>query len=188
MAEGTQRITVPCCEACRKAGEPDDAVVRNLLISTAEAELHGHGNGILSEKRNRSFVKDRKQLPKILDTMKLANVESPSGYRLGVAPAFDLNRPEFDRFFLRMSRALLHEVLNSGFVDCSAEWHPILDFHFRSAFFQCATVRREVSTEFAFAAHQGNQKGVWFWLMTLFGKDFLVRLSVADGIDNQAAR
>jgi len=181
LAEGTQRITVPCCETCRRAGEADDAFVRNLLVSSVEAESNGYGNGFLSEKRNRSFVKDRTMLPKIVETMKLARVELPDGSYLSVAPAFELNRPECDRFFKRMGRALLHEAMNTGFVDCSIDWNPHSDFGFKRAFLQRATVVREVSPEFAFAAHQGKQEGVWFFLMTFFGRDFIFRL-VANGV------
>src|SRR5436309_2883728 len=32
------RITVPCCESCKLADEPNDAKARNLIISTMQAE------------------------------------------------------------------------------------------------------------------------------------------------------
>jgi hypothetical protein len=152
--------------------------VRNLLISTAEAEWHGHGDGILSRKRNRSFLKDRKMLSRVVDTMKIVQLNPRSGSEIGAFAAFDLNRPEFDQFFERMSRALLHEMNDTGFVDCSVRWNPLSDFGFKAAFMQRATVVREVSQEFGFAAHQGEHESVWFFLMTFFGKGFLVRMAV----------
>jgi hypothetical protein len=116
-----QRITVPCCEACRLQHETNDAFVRNLLISTIEAEPHQAVQSQLGTRRNRSF-RDRQQLKAVLNHMALADVHSKAGIYLGSAPAFNFDSPRMDSFFHRLARGLLHEETQTGFVQSRIEW------------------------------------------------------------------
>jgi hypothetical protein len=177
IPHGVQLITVPCCETCRKAGEKDEAFVRNLFISTAEAELQNGQETFLSRKRNRSFVKDRRQLQRIIKTLRPVELKSPAGLYFGRAVAFDFNAPEMDRFFLRMSKALRHREVVPGFVECSVQWHPITESGIRGEFLRRATIRHQIAIEFEFAGYS-SPDCAWLWLITLHGKDFLVRQSM----------
>jgi hypothetical protein len=121
-APNAARITVPCCESCRRKGESNEQVVRNLFISTVQAESHPIVSGQLGGKRDRSFAYDRQQAERLISLMRPASVHSSSGQFIGVAPAFDLNNPLVDEFLLRIVRALLHEEKECGFVDCTVAW------------------------------------------------------------------
>jgi hypothetical protein len=112
MPQNTQRITVPCCEVCRLEGQDDEALYRNLLISTLESERNGIARK-LSAKRDRSFNEDYTQLQKAVAHMKPVRVKTPLGVML--VPAFDFDTPEMNRFVLRMCRALLHAETKCGF-------------------------------------------------------------------------
>ena len=119
-------ITVPCCEPCRRRDEINDALVRNLLISTCEAEPHQAVQSQLASTRNRSF-KRPSQLKAVLRQMTQADVHSPGGIYLYSAPAFNLDSPVMDSFFHRVARGLLHEERRCGFVPCTTRWRPNRD-------------------------------------------------------------
>jgi len=118
-----KRITVPCCERCRVGSASGDAVARNLIISTAEAEPHRVIESQLAPARNRAF-KRHGQLPAVVKHMVPADAYSPGGIYLRSAPAFNLNTPVIDAFIHRIVRGLLHEEKKSGFAPCSIEWRP----------------------------------------------------------------
>lgn len=115
------RITVPCCEPCRRRDETNDALVRNILISTREAEPHHAVQGQLAGARNRSFYHPS-QLRAVLQHMTQADVHSAGGIYLGSAPAFDFGSSVMDGFLHRVTRALLHEEQKCGFVPSTIEW------------------------------------------------------------------
>jgi hypothetical protein len=114
-------ITVPCCEPCRRRDEINDALVRDLLISTREAEPHQAVQSQLASARNRSF-KRPSQLRAVLRHMTQADVHSPGGIYLRSAPAFNLDSLVMDSFFERVARGLLHEERRCGFVSCTTQW------------------------------------------------------------------
>lgn len=111
----TQLITVPCCEACRRAGESDEALYRNLFISTRESERHPIAQK-LAEKRDECFEGDFSQVQLAVKHMVPVRVTTPKGSF--VAAGFDFDSPPLQRFVLRMCRALLHKETKSGFVEC----------------------------------------------------------------------
>ena len=82
------RITVPCCETCRVNRGKNDGRVRNILISTVEAERHEVVQNQLAEKRNRSWQVDTSQLREMVDTMVRLSVMTPHGLHVGSCPAF----------------------------------------------------------------------------------------------------
>ena len=119
------RITVPCCEPCRRRDAKNDELIRNLLVSTREAEPHPVVQTQLAAARNRSFDHPS-QFKAVLRQMVQADV-CRGGIYLRSAPAFNLDRPFMNRFFERVARGLLHEEKRCGFVPCTTEWRRTRD-------------------------------------------------------------
>ena len=115
MPNGTQRITVPCCEVCRRAGQNDEALYRDLFISTRASEKNRKATN-LAAKRNKSFENDWSQVERVVRHMCLVDVFTPQGNVRDFA--FNFDSPEMHRFILRMCRALLHEEAGSGHIEC----------------------------------------------------------------------
>jgi len=115
------RITVPCCESCRRHDEKNDELVRNLLVSTCEAEPHQAVHDQLASTRNRSFERPSK-FKAVLRHVIQADINSPGGIHLRSAPAFNLDSPVMDSFLHRVVRGLLQEERQCGFVPCTIEW------------------------------------------------------------------
>lgn len=162
------RITVPCCERCRLAGEKNDELVRNLLISTEEAEPHSTIQKQLAGARNRAFA-DCRRLDAVRQHIVLADVHSKGGIYLGSAPAFDLNTPVMDAFFDRIGRGLLHEEKSTGFVRLRSQWqlNPPQDI--------CDNIAnqgksRTVGDIFSYSVQflEGSLSSVW--ILTVYGR------------------
>jgi hypothetical protein len=102
----------------------DDATVRNLLVSTREAEQHPTVLGGLADRRDRSLTRsaDRSgaDVRELLDIMKEVELVTSSGVCAGKALAFDFDNAILDRFVERLSRALL--------------WHAFQQEHFHGRF------------------------------------------------------
>jgi hypothetical protein len=160
----TQRITVPCCEECRRAGESDEALYRNLFISTRESERNPIAQK-LAAKRDKSFEEDFTQVQAAVAHMVPLRVVTPKG--TFVAPGFNLDSPPFHRFVLRMCRALLHKETKCGYVDCTVqkwsvnppkEWREIFD----------GAPARVISKEFAYAGIFFPGESVSAWLLNFY--------------------
>jgi len=164
LPNGIQRITVPCCEECRKEGEKDEAFCRNLIIS----EMLSEQNSIaltLARKRDKSFALDRTQAERLVAHMKYVPVMTPHGPAL--FPAFDADSPPMNNFVLRMCRALLHEETKTGFLKSKiVRWcfHPPKEE--REIFNQAPA--RVVSEEFAYAHVYFRGEPVSAWLLQFY--------------------
>src|SRR5437899_6588580 len=88
LPANTRRITVPCCEVCRKAGENDEALYRDLFISTRESEKNAIARK-LAVKRNKSFEQDFSQMKRVVRHMRVIGVPSPRERILAFAFNFD---------------------------------------------------------------------------------------------------
>lgn len=164
MHTDTQRITVPCCEVCRRSGESDEAPVRNILISIREAESHPTAVK-LAAKRDRAFRKDSSQLKKVTDHMCIVGVQTPQGQV--AKDGFNLESPLMERFILRMCRAILHQETASGFVKCSVRWGVNPERELREELLSGAKAR-VISDEFAYAGIFFPGEPVSMWLLNFY--------------------
>jgi len=119
------RITVPCCDGCRISGGKNEALVRNIFISTIEAEPHAVVQSQLASKRTRSWEIDRTQFEAMLNAMVDVHLWSAAGRHLDWRPAFNLDRPVINDFFDRILRALVHEEREAGYVPSVTKWRLI---------------------------------------------------------------
>ena len=159
LPHNTQRVTVPCCEVCRLAGESDEALYRNLFISTRESERNAVAQK-LAAKRNKSFEEDRTELERAVAHMVPVKITTPRGSF--VAPGFNFDSPPMHRFVLRMCRALLHNETKCGYRECRiVNWMVQPDEERRQI--AQAGKGRLVSEEFAYAGMfmEGEEKSVW---------------------------
>ncbi len=175
LPENTRRITVACCETCRRAGEADEPLLRNILISTRESEKHPIAAKI-APKRDRSFQRSFSEVTRVLGHMTVADVRTKDG-EIVPAWAFDLNSPLMNRFVLRVARSVLHEETGCGFFDCEATWALRPDEAMKSELLTYATTSRRVSAEFSYAGVFRSDEVNSAWLFTLYDSiDFLVSL------------
>jgi hypothetical protein len=165
MPDGTQRITVPCCEGCRKAGQNDEALYRDLFVSTRESEWNRKAVN-LAAKRDKSFERDWSQVERVVRHMRLVSLATPNG--IVPAAAFDFDSQEMNRFILRMCRALLHEETGLGHVDCEIiNWKVNPSSAERVEFLKLAK-GRVVSEEFAYACVFLHGEPRSYWLLNFY--------------------
>jgi len=117
-------VTAPSCEVCHSSSMKDDATVRNILVSTREAEQHPTVLAELADRRDRSLTRsaDRSgaDVRELLDIMQEVEVVTNSGIYAGKAVALNFDNAVLDRFVHRLSRALL--------------WYAFQQEHFRGRF------------------------------------------------------
>ena len=175
------RITVPCCEDCRQKGESDEQLVRNLFISTQQAEPHPIVSGQLGAKRDRSFQYDKTQADRLVSFMRPAAIHSSTGQFIGLAPAFNLNSPLVDEFLRRIAHALLHEEKKCGFVECKIDWrlNPPAD---ECRGFASEAKGRRIGDTFAYAVMFLNGSVRSIWLLEFYERlRFFVHLEPVEG-------
>jgi hypothetical protein len=123
-------ITVPSCRQCNNNFSKGDERVRNLITSLESTEDHPAIKNQLGDKRYRSLFRDRgiTNLNHLINSLMTKDRYSDGGIYLEKAPAFNLDQPLMDRFFDRMSRALLYHENSIGYVNCRVEWHVSPNF------------------------------------------------------------
>jgi hypothetical protein len=164
LPHNTQRITVPCCEVCRRAGESDEALYRNLFISTRESEQNSVAQK-LAAKRDKAFDEDFSQVLRAVEHMLPVRVTTPHGS--SIAPAFNFDSPPMHRFVLRMCRALLHKETNSGFVQCRIQTWKVNPAPDQREIFK-GVPARIISEEFAYAGIFWRGEKVSMWLLNFY--------------------
>lgn len=168
------RITVPCCEPCKLADEPNDAKARNLIISTIQAEPHRVVESQLASARNRG-LEYYGQLPTMLDYMVQADIHTPGGIYLGSAPAFNFDSPLIDAFLHRMAKGLLHTVKKSGFMPSKIRWRANLPNDDFGIF--ASGVSRTVGDVFSYHAVFTEESQDSLWLLSFYERlHFVVHL------------
>lgn len=122
-----QRITVPCCEPCRREDQKYDTFVRNIIAGLLTTESTPYVNKHITARVTRSIERARWETRRLAEIMKLksATVFTPNGMRSAFAPALNLNIPEMDRFFERIARAVLYDAYHKGFFAGRIRWIPI---------------------------------------------------------------
>jgi hypothetical protein len=172
-APNIQRVTVPCCEACRVAGQRDEAPARNLMISCLEAESHPVVQDQIASRRNRSFHLDRTQFDQLVERMVPITI-TQGGRHLGTAPGFNLDCPLMDNFLHRVTRALVHEERNTGYVASTIQWKLNPPPEALQGFAQLGKSRL-VGDVFAYSVIFSPATPTSFWLLTFYERlNFLV--------------
>jgi hypothetical protein len=174
LPQDINRITVPCCEECRRAGEADETLLRNIFVSTRESEQNPIA-AKLAGKRDRSFQRRFAEMEKVLRYMVLAKISTKDGKT--TAWGFDMNTPVIDRFVLRVSRSLLHEETKCGYVDCEVSWalHPNDETQRELV---AVAKRRYVSEEFAYCGLFAEGETNSGWLFSLYGGSIIFLASL----------
>jgi hypothetical protein len=120
----SELITVPSCTRCNRGFGKDDERVRNILTSLSTTEIHPAVVSQLAAKRDRSF--NRREgaatLKHFTESLKVVDIESSGGTRVGPAYAIDLDQDAINRFMDRMTRALMYHANGIGWVDCKIDW------------------------------------------------------------------
>lgn len=116
-------ITVPSCFVCNNTFGKDDEYIRNIFISLDTTE-HIPGLWQLRKSMWDSFARTQSQglIYKIYNNIRPIAITTPAGIFLGNSPAFDFNSREFNNFFERIARALLHKETDCGYVNCNVLW------------------------------------------------------------------
>ena len=115
-------VTAPACNTCHNISMKDDMTIRNLLISSTEAEGHPaviHG---LADKSERSLLRSQTDYHNLLQLIKLIDIETPAGIYLGTRWAFDLDNPTMNRFVERLSHALLWYEFRQIYFEGVFDW------------------------------------------------------------------
>lgn len=118
-------ITVPACESCNSSFGEDDGFVRNILGSLVDSEDHPDVIKDLRHRLRRSLTRDQKLFKRTLLSLSEAEVRTGAGLYLGTAQAFNLDQPQFDRFFKRLARGLLFHCTGTKLADCLIDWRPV---------------------------------------------------------------
>jgi hypothetical protein len=168
--------------------------VRNLLTSFETTEQHKAIESQLASKRNRSLSRDKgvTNLKHLIDSLIMKDRYTDEGEYLGRLPAFSLDQPLMDRFFNRMTRALLYHEKSIGYVYCDIEWRMapnLSDYHRMpeelKQFLSSPTTSRFIGEDiFSYVGWLGPGKAKSLWLLNFYGGvEFiiLVRENVSDG-------
>jgi len=99
--------------------------VRNILVSLADSERHPDVVKDLRGRLLRSLTKDWKLFKRTLVSLLQVDVRTEAGLFLEKAAAFNLDQPQFDRFFKRLARGLLFSCTKTSFADCLVNWRPV---------------------------------------------------------------
>lgn len=100
-------ITVPCCLACNSKFAKDEEYVRAILSSTWNHEgENSPAFKVWDSKVKRSALRSTPFLLRIVAGLKMVDVYSPGGVYLGRRPAFELDRPRFERVMTKIARGL----------------------------------------------------------------------------------
>jgi hypothetical protein len=116
-------ITVPCCHTCNKFyGDEIDTHARNTISALHNNEGHWAVSNEIAGKRDRSYTKKSGNVEYIASIVKPKEVVTPEGIILGVAPALNLNNRVMNKFFERLARGLIREVVGVRSIGYRFEW------------------------------------------------------------------
>jgi hypothetical protein len=118
-------ITVPACASCNNSFGEDDGYARNLLVSLVDSEGHPDVIRDLRGRLGRSLARDQKLFKRTLLSLSKTEVRTEAGLYLGTAHTFNLDQPQFDRFFKRLARGLLFHCTGTTLADGLIEWRTV---------------------------------------------------------------
>ncbi len=98
--------------------------MRDVLAGVLEAEARPYVQKHVTTRVSRSIQRGGSNLRRMIEILKAkeAVVLTQKGPELARLPAFDLNAPEFDRFFERVGRAVLFEAHFQGYFPATSDW------------------------------------------------------------------
>lgn len=122
-----QRMTVPCCESCRREDEKIDAFARNIIAGLLETEPTSYVSTHITDRVTRSVQQARWEFRRLWEIIKIkpATILTDSGPVNVLLPAFDTNIPEMNRFFERVARAVLYDAFHKGYFAGRVRWSPL---------------------------------------------------------------
>ena len=116
-------ITVPCCHKCNQFyGDQIDTHARNTISAIHNNEAHWAVSQEIAGKRDRSYTKKLGNIEYIASIIKPKEVTTPEGIFLGVAPAMNLDNPIMNKFFERLARGLIRDVLKIRSLGHPVKW------------------------------------------------------------------
>jgi len=169
-------ITVPCCHNCNSSFKNDDERARNLLVSLETTERHPDISDQLAGKRHRSLAESRSNLRHTIGSMRTVDRYSAGGVYLGKAVAFDLDQPFFDRFMVRVTRALLYHETGVTRSSHECEWGLSINVYdlqtmpdqLRAFYMRPAVIRDIAAGTFMYAAYFGKDAVNSLWLLRFY--------------------
>jgi hypothetical protein len=95
-----------------------------LITSLYTTESHIAIQSQIAQKRDRSLARERgfTNFRHLVESISIVDHYSQGGVYLGKAPAFNLNQDVMNRFFDRVTRALLYFENSIIHADCNIEW------------------------------------------------------------------
>jgi hypothetical protein len=124
-------VSAPACQRCHDINKKDDTTIRNILVSTRDAEGHPAVTRGLGGKRDRSLSRSLERgggdFEALVRTMRKVDVETPAGIYLGKDWAFNFDDPLMDRFMERLSRALLWYEFQQPYFEGTFRWRMNID-------------------------------------------------------------
>jgi hypothetical protein len=121
-----QLLTAPCCEQCRVRDQRDDPLVRDVLAGLLETEATPYVREHVTGRVSRSIQRGGQNFRRIVEILKAKEITvmTSDGPAVANLPALNLDAPEFDRFFERVGRAVLHEAYDRAYFSAETDWIP----------------------------------------------------------------
>lgn len=99
-------ITVPSCEQCNKSFSMDEEYFRVIITSLSGTEQHPDAKKLFETKIVRGLERRPKLASKVMSTVVPIDLYS-GDKKIVTAPAYDVNKPEFNRVIVKILRGLL---------------------------------------------------------------------------------
>ncbi len=177
---GTQRITVPCCNVCRKLDEKNDGLIRNCIAGLLSTESSDYVQDHLLDKILRSIARASTESNGLIEVMHLqkTRVLTKSGLQNVLLPALNLDIPEMDRFFERIARALLYKVHNIKFFAGRVRWIPVTRIpDYVAKHFQQQGTHDSILNVFKYCVSPPFDSGTFLILVTFYqSQSFIVNI------------
>jgi hypothetical protein len=105
-------ITVPCCKACQEKDQTDDQFIKHLITSLITTEIHPTVAKDIAQRNYAGFKETPSKAQKLMDI----TVMTPRG------PAFNFDDTRVDRFFERVTRAILYHAEGQTYFPAQSNW------------------------------------------------------------------
>ena len=120
-------ITVPCCVLCNNGFSKAEEYFRVIISTYAGAESNSVAKTLFETKIRRGLERRPKLASKVMSTVVSVDIYSKDK-KIGVAPAYDIETPEFNIVMAKIFQGLLfHETSLLLPKDYTIEWNIIND-------------------------------------------------------------
>ena len=126
FSNNVKLITVPCCEKCRTQDQRNDTLIRDIILGSLVLSDNTYVKKYISDRVKRSISKRGNNINRILELLRMKETEvlTLDGFSKTKMPAINIDQPEFDRFFKRLSQALFYEAYKQTITDITINWKP----------------------------------------------------------------